>query len=180
MTAVEKDITSPFRVILSSSVAAKMQGGVPRPSLTERSGLGLPSQILVEVGGVMMGEHLEKHTFRVTGVSLTMGADRQYYFDPKEHQPFVDAFLAESSGRNGTSFIGHWHSHPSGSLTPSPTDLETLKNNMASPLCDLCFMVLLIVCLGENDRLGAEGVVLVRDSKTPSEIEVTIENGSTD
>lgn len=46
---------------------------------------------------------------------------------------------------------------------------------MAHPSTDLAFAVLLIVCLNGNEQLRAGGVVLTRQPKVLSRIEVSIQ-----
>ena len=119
---LDEDITPPFRVILSSSVAAKMRDGIPRASATERAGLGTPYEGLLEVGGLMMGEKVGDNTFRVVDISLTIGELGRYYLDPAEHQPFVDEFRAKFRDAGRFGLIGSWHSHPSGEPEPGQGD----------------------------------------------------------
>jgi len=47
---------------------------------------------------------------------------------------------------------------------------------MASPLCDLSFMVLLIACLNGAAELYAGGVILIRGEPDVRMIEITIED----
>jgi [CysO sulfur-carrier protein]-S-L-cysteine hydrolase len=172
---LEEDIVPPFRLILSSGVAAKIRNGIPRASAAERAGLGLPHASLLEAGGVMMGEDLGQNTFRVTDVSLTIGEPDRYDLDPAEHQPFVEAFRAKFPDDRRFGMIGSWHSHPSGEPEPSAGDLQTLKDTVTHPSTDLAFKVLLIVCLDATEQLRTGGVVLTRKSKVLSRIEVSIE-----
>jgi len=160
---LEQDITPSFRVSLSEAVAAKIRDGIPHRSQ-------------VEAGGVMLGELVGDDTFRVTDVSLTIGKRRHYYCDPPEHQPFVDEFFARFPDRKRFGLIGTWHSHPSGNAMPGRGDLQALKDKMASPLCDLSFMVLLIACLNGAAELYAGGVILIRGEPDVRMIEITIED----
>lgn len=173
---LEEDIVPPFRVILTSDTAAKIRNGLPRASAAERAGLGNPYASLLEVGGLMMGEHVGQNTFRVTDVSLKLGEPGRYYLNPAEHRSFVEAFWAKFPDRSRFSLIGSWHSHPSGEPVPSGSDLRTLKETMAHPSTDLAFKVLLIVCRDAAEQLRTGGVVLVQDPKVLSKIEVSIES----
>ena len=172
---LEEDLVPSFRVILSSGVAAKIRDGIPRASAAERAGLGLPYAGLVEAGGLMMGEHFGENTFRVTDVSLTIGEPNRYYLDPAEHDSFVGAFRAKCPDAARFGIIGSWHSHPSGEPEASAGDLQTLKATMAHPSTDLAFKVLLIVCRDAADQLRTGGVVLTREPKVLSKIDVSIE-----
>lgn len=174
---LEEDITPPFRVILSSCVAAKIRDGIPRASTAERAGLGSPYAGLLEVGGFMMGEKVGDNTFRVMDISLTISEPGRYYLDPAEHQPFVDEFRAKFCDEGRFGLIGSWHSHPSGESEPGKRDLQTLKDTMAHPSANLAFKVLLIVCLDANAELRTGGVVLTREPRVLSKIEVLIEPG---
>ena len=177
---LEEDITPPFRVILSNRVAAKIRNGIPRASAAERAGLGAPYASVLEVGGLMMGEKVGDNTFRVMDVSLTIGEPGRYNLDPAKHQAFVDDFLAKFCDEGRFGIIGSWHSHPSGNPEPSKGDLQTLKDTMAHPSNNLSFKVLLVACLDENAQLRVRGVVLTREPKVLSKIEVSIEHDETE
>lgn len=159
---LEEDIAPPVRVILSDRVVAKMRDGIPRAGL-------------LEVGGLMMGENVADNVFRVLDISLTVGEPGRYYLDPAEHQSFVDEFRGEFCDEGRFRLIGSWHSHPSGDPEPGKRDLQTLRATMAHPSTDLAFKVLLIACLDANAQLRAGGVVLTREPKVLSKIEVVIE-----
>jgi proteasome lid subunit RPN8/RPN11 len=176
---LEDDITPVFRVLLSSVDAAKIRDGMPRASAAEHAGLETPYGSQLEAGGLMMGEQVGDNTFRITDISLTTGQPHSFHLDPLVHQPFLDAFYARFPDRWRFNLIGSWHSHPSGNLTPSPCDLESLKETMATPSFEAPFMVMLIVGLGADDQLNAEGVVLIREPKVLSRIEVSIEHDQT-
>ena len=172
---LEKDFVPPFRVVLSSGVTAKIRNGIPRASATERAGLGLPYAGLLEAGGLMMGEKVGENTFRVMDASLTIGEPYRYHLDPAEHRAFVEAFRAKFPDGSRFGLIGSWHSHPSGDPKPSASDLQTLKDTMAHPSTDLAFKVPLIVCLDTGDQLRTAGVVLIREPRVLSKIEVSME-----
>jgi proteasome lid subunit RPN8/RPN11 len=173
---LEKDFTPLFQVTLSRLVADQIRNSIPRASPNERANLGLAFSKF-EVGGMLMGERIGQNAARVTAVSLALGELHGFHRDPAEHDPCVAEFLCRFPDRKRYGLIGSWHSHPSGTLTLSPRDLQSLRAELDSPVWNLLFMVMLIVSLGSNERLDAEGlVVLLRMPKVRSKIVVTIEN----
>lgn len=171
----DEDITRPFRLILGSVAAAKIRDGIPQATPAERAGLGAPFASLVEAGGLLMGESIGENAFRVMDVSVTIGEPHCFYRDQTEHQPFLNEFYERFPDRYRYNLIGDWHSHPSGNLTPSTRDFQSLRETMATPSFEASFHVMLIVCLGADMRLEAEGVVLIQNPNLLNKIIVTIE-----
>jgi len=121
-----------------------------------------------------MGESVGENTFRVLEASLATGMAQSFYLDPSVHQPCLDKFYLRYPDRNRFNLLGDWHFHPSGNLVPSPQDLKSLKETMADPTFQASFKVMLIVGLGADEQLRAAGVLLNREPKVLSGIEVTI------
>lgn len=103
-----------------------------------------------EIGGVLVGEHLEGETFRIAGISVQRDGGSAAHFerDPVQAKSFLDAFFAET-GRDYVRFnyVGEWHSHPGFAPLPSPTDRETMYSIVEDPAADASFAVLMIARL---------------------------------
>lgn len=82
-----------------------------------------------EIGGVLVGQHVDRNTFRIADLSVQRrGGDRSCFVrQPEAHKPFLDDFFS----RTGEAFerfnyLGEWHSHPSFSTEPSSTDIRQM------------------------------------------------------
>lgn len=103
-----------------------------------------------EIGGVLVGEHVEHETFRVADISVQRSGGSNVHFvrDPAQHRDFLDKFF-EGSGRDYQRFnyLGEWHSHPTMLALPSLTDCHTMANLVADPAVGANFAVLMIARL---------------------------------
>lgn len=102
-----------------------------------------------EVGGILMGEQLEPGHFKIVDFSVderTGGRD-QFIRSVEEHQISLEKFFSKT-GRDFSRFnyLGEWHSHPSFSVSPSNTDIISMKNLVNSEQ-NINFAILLIVKL---------------------------------
>ncbi|WP_339930672.1 Mov34/MPN/PAD-1 family protein [uncultured Brevundimonas sp.] len=109
-----------------------------------------------EIGGVLVGEHRGRNSFRIVDLSVQRhGGDAACFVrQPAHHKRFLDAFFARTGDDYmRCNYLGEWHSHPSFSLDPSGTDcLQMLKIVTDGPDAPP-FAVLLIVRLGADRRV---------------------------
>lgn len=113
-----------------------------------------------EVGGVMMGEHLEGEVFRVAEVTVqregTVATFVRLIWDAVTS---LKQFFARTGHQyRRFNYLGEWHSHPSFRLHPSDRDSETMWGIVDDPEVGANFAVLLIVRLQEG-RLDGQGFV---------------------
>ncbi len=110
-----------------------------------------------EIGGLLVGEHVENETFRVIDASVqtTHGTSVHFERDPACHADFLANFF-ERTGAEFTQFnyLGEWHSHPSFDPLPSRDDLETMKSIVHDPAVGVNFAILLIVRRDGRRRLS--------------------------
>jgi integrative and conjugative element protein (TIGR02256 family) len=103
-----------------------------------------------EIGGVLVGEHVDGETFRIVDISVQRSGGSLAHFvrDPAQHREFLDAFF-EKTGHDYRRFnyFGEWHSHPMSRPLPSITDCETMTRIVADPDVGTNFAVLLVVRL---------------------------------
>ena len=79
-----------------------------------------------EIGGVLVGEHLDRNTFRIADLSVQRhgGEEACFVRRPAHHKGFLDDFFARTGDAyDRFNYLGEWHSHPSFSTEPSGTDL---------------------------------------------------------
>jgi proteasome lid subunit RPN8/RPN11 len=101
-----------------------------------------------EIGGQLFGEQLALSDFRITDLTiqrrpgsfarfvvdlLQAARDAMHFFDRTEHR--YARF----------NYIGEWHSHPSFAVSPSATDIETMRQLVRDPDFRGSFAVLVIV-----------------------------------
>ena len=100
-----------------------------------------------EIGGVLMGEHLQESTFRIVDLSVQRSGGSAAHFvrDPAQNQAALAAFFSRTGGDyTRFNYIGEWHSHPSFEPLPSFTDLETMQSIVDDPQVGVNFLILLI------------------------------------
>lgn len=103
-----------------------------------------------EIGGVLVGEHLEGETFALAGLSVQRdgGSDAHFVRDPEQHKVFLNSFFAETGHRyDRFNYLGEWHSHPGFLALPSPTDCETMYGIVENPQVASSFAVLMVARL---------------------------------
>ena len=118
-----------------------------------------------EIGGLLMGEHVQDETFRVTDISVQRlgGSHASFVRDPQQHQVDLDAFF-QRTGANFRRFnyLGEWHSHPSFEPLPSSTDIQTMQALIDDPEVGANFLVLMIVRLRRRRLLESTALAFRR------------------
>jgi integrative and conjugative element protein (TIGR02256 family) len=108
-----------------------------------------------EIGGLLMGEHVESEVFRLADISVQhSGGSRSCFVrHPHEHRAELDRFFERTGGNyKRFNYLGEWHSHPSFAPVPSATDFETMQEIVEDPDVGVNFVVLIVVKLvGRND-----------------------------
>ncbi len=115
-----------------------------------------------EIGGILMGEHVEGEVFRVREVTVQhRGGTRATFRRAADHtESPLRAFL-DDTGHDYRRFnyLGEWHSHPAFTPEPSAVDHQTMRDIIDDPDVGAYFATLLIVRLDEQHRL--QGTVTV-------------------
>lgn len=110
----------------------------------------------VEVGGVLMGEHVSEDTFRVVDLSAQRhgGTHSEFVRDPEAHAAQLASFFERTKGDYARfNYLGEWHSHPNLPATPSASDVAEMIRLVEDPEVGAAFLVLLIVRLTLFRRL---------------------------
>lgn len=130
-----------------------------------------------EIGGLLMGEHLQGEIFRVVDISVQQEGGSAVHFvrDPKHHQEALEHFF-EQTGADYTryNYVGEWHSHPLCEALPSGTDLDMMQALLSDPTIRANFLVLVVVRLARWRGLELS-VMLFRPGLPPEEVEVQVE-----
>lgn len=135
-----------------------------------------------EIGGLLLGEHLEGETFRLVEVTIqrTGGSAVHFVRDPALNQKQLDDFFSRT-GADYTRFnyLGEWHSHPSFEPLPSSTDINTMQSIVEDPAVGVNFLVLLIVRLTRWKQIKVSAMMF-RANIQPEFVQVSTESDQID
>ena len=130
-----------------------------------------------EIGGVLVGEHIEGETFRIVDISVQLSGGTAVHFvrDPVKHKAFLDDFFRRTGhDYQRFNYIGEWHSHPRFMPLPSGEDFTTMLELIQDTAVGVNFAVLIIARLRfwSGVQLSA---TMFRRGCTPEAVEVEIE-----
>lgn len=130
-----------------------------------------------EIGGLLMGEHVQDETFRIVDISVQRhgGTSACFVRAPKDHAGALQAFF-EKTRREYTRFnyLGEWHSHPSFHATPSGQDVRAMQEIAEDVTVGVNFLVLLVVRLARGNRFEASATAF-RAGAAPMAVDITAE-----
>jgi integrative and conjugative element protein (TIGR02256 family) len=130
-----------------------------------------------EIGGVLVGEHVENETFRIVDISVQLSGGTAAHFvrDPVHHRAFLDRFFRQT-GRDYERFnyIGEWHSHPTFAPLPSGEDCQTMLDLVRDPAVGVNFAVLIIARLRPWAGLMISATLFQR-GHSPANVNVAVE-----
>jgi integrative and conjugative element protein (TIGR02256 family) len=101
-----------------------------------------------EIGGLLMGEHVQDELFRLVELSVQQrgGTSACFIRRPEDHKEQLEKFFAETGNDfRRFNYMGEWHSHPSFEPLPSDTDVRTMQSMVEDSDAGVNFLVL-IVC----------------------------------
>lgn len=131
-----------------------------------------------EIGGVLVGEHLEGDTFRVADLSVQRSGGSASHFvrDVAHNRAFLDEFFARTGNDYARfNYLGEWHSHPSFAPVPSGPDVHTMRQIVEDPRVGVNFAVLVIVSLAKCSlQLSATAF---QANVSPVSVDVQLEGG---
>lgn len=129
-----------------------------------------------EIGGVLVGEHVNNDCFRLLDFSVQRqgGSGACFTRDPAYHRPFLAQFF-DKTGHDYQYFnyLGEWHSHPSFPVDPSTTDMQTMNDLLSDPEQNATFALLLICRLDPGSQL-ALAVAAFQAGRGATPVTVTI------
>ena len=106
-----------------------------------------------EIGGQLFGELLAPSRFLITDLAVQSrpGSFARFIVDVLQAAKDAIRFFERTKHRYSTfNYIGEWHSHPSFAVSPSSTDLETMRSLVRDADFRGNFAVLMIVRLDEG------------------------------
>lgn len=126
-----------------------------------------------EVGGILMGEHVEDNTFRITDVTVQEHGGTFATFVRLVEGivgPLRSFFRATRHQYTRFNYIGEWHSHHSFDLVPSERDRATMVSIIGDPSVGARFVVLLLVRLGDGGLLEHAATVFTPSLCFPARV----------
>ena len=130
-----------------------------------------------EIGGLLMGEHVQDEVFRIADVSIQRSGGTNVCFirHPEKHRHDLDAFFARTEkDYERFNYLGEWHSHPSFEPLPSNTDIATMQSISEDPTVGAHFVVLMIVRLSDEQTLDVTATAF-RSGIAPMAVRVIVE-----
>ena len=123
-----------------------------------------------EVGGVMMGEHVEEEVFRVVEVTVQRPGTVAIFVRTVwgAVAPLMGFFARTGHKYTKFNYLGEWHSHPSFRLDPSDRDGATMWGIVEDTAVGANFAVLLIVRLQDGSLEGQAFVYLPGKKMQPA------------
>jgi proteasome lid subunit RPN8/RPN11 len=126
-----------------------------------------------EIGGVLMGEQIERGHFRIIELTIDSrtGGEAHFVRSPEDHAAALYAFFERTGNEfDRFNYLGEWHSHPRFSVTPSVQDAASMVELVH---CDrgIEFAALLIVRLDWWHRIACS-CTLFRRGLQPSVVEI--------
>lgn len=116
----------------------------------------------MEIGGLLLGEHVREDIFRVVEITAQHdgGSHVGFMRFPQQHNEQLQSFFCRT-GQNYTRFnyLGEWHSHPCFEPTPSTMDLQTMQSMASDPAVGANFMVLIVAKLAHDHGLECSATV---------------------
>ncbi|ETT74126.1 hypothetical protein C173_10011 [Paenibacillus sp. FSL R7-277] len=111
-----------------------------------------------EIGGILMGEHIEDGVFRIWDVTVQHQGGTWISFlrkiDGSLRNSLQRFFLSTRQQYTKYNYLGEWHSHPSFALIPSSCDQDSMWNIVNDPLVGANFAVLLILKVQKENLAG--------------------------
>jgi [CysO sulfur-carrier protein]-S-L-cysteine hydrolase len=124
-----------------------------------------------EVGGILMGEHVDKDKFRIIEITVqmhggTFASFMRYVQDITE--PLRSFFKRMKNEYTRFNYLGEWHSHQNFALIPSSTDAVTMHDIIMDPESNVNFVILLIVRIGASGMLESAATLYLPGMRSAS------------
>ena len=143
------------------------------PEVAERIRRALHAAGQRETGGILMGQHVDKNTFRIVDVTVepVEGTWSSFWRSLRAVAVPLRRFFKRTGHRyQQFNYLGEWHSHPSFDVTPSPRDDRTMWDIASDTTVGANFVVLLIVRLTGADLETSASIYRGDGSKQPAEL----------
>ena len=122
-----------------------------------------------EIGGVLMGEHIDEAEFRIIDLTIQAQFGRVVFFVRLVEdivKPLKRFFKRTGYNYRKFNYLGEWHSHPSFPLVPSQKDIQSMLEIVTDSDIGANFAVLLIVRLKNVQEIEGTATAFFPDGKT--------------
>ena len=122
-----------------------------------------------EIGGVLMGEHIDEAEFCVVDLTIQEQSGSVAFFIRLVAdivQPLKEFFKRTGYNYRKFNYRGEWHSHPSFPPVPSEKDIQSMHEIVTDSDTGANFAILLIVRLKGAQEIEATATTFLRDGKS--------------
>ena len=121
-----------------------------------------------EIGGVLMGEHIDEGEFRIVDLTIQEQFGSVVFFlrlVADIVKPLKGFFKRTEYNYRKFNYLGEWHSHPSFPPVPSQQDTQSMLEIVTDSDTGANFAILLIVRLKDVQEIEATATAFFRDSR---------------
>ena len=122
-----------------------------------------------EIGGVLMGEHIDKAEFRIVDLTIQEQFGSIMFFVRLVEdivKPLRGFFKRTGYNYKKFNYLGEWHSHPSFPLVPSQKDIQSMLEIVTDSDIGANFAILLIVRLKDMQEIEGTTTAFFPDGNT--------------
>ncbi len=131
-----------------------------------------------EIGGLLMGEHVQDELFRLVELSVQRGGGTEHCFvrRPSDHTAQLEKFFAQTGNDyKRFNYLGEWHSHPRYEPLPSDADIRTMQSIVEDPEVGVNFLVLMVCRMASRGRVLEITATAFRPGAAPLAVPVSFE-----
>ncbi|MCY4569343.1 MAG: Mov34/MPN/PAD-1 family protein [Candidatus Poribacteria bacterium] len=121
-----------------------------------------------EIGGVLMGEHIDKAEFRIVDLTIQAQFGSIAFFTRLVAdivKPLKGFFKRTGYNYRKFNYLGEWHSHPSFPPVPSQKDIQSMQEIVTDSDTGANFVILLIVKIKKTQEIEATATVFFQDGQ---------------
>lgn len=121
-----------------------------------------------EIGGVLMGEHIDEAEFRIVDLTIQEQFDSTTFFIRLVAdivKPLNGFFKRTGHNYKKFNYLGEWHSHPSYPPVPSQKDIQSMQEIVTDSDTGANFVVLLVVRLEGMQEIDATATAFFRENR---------------
>lgn len=127
-----------------------------------------------EIGGIMMGEHIDEDKFRIIEITIQThgGTFSSFVRFVKDFTKPLRAFFNRTQYEyTRFNYLGEWHSHQNFALIPSSRDARTMHEIVMDPESNVNFVILLLVRIGSSGMLESTATLYLPGMRSaPAEV----------
>ena len=121
-----------------------------------------------EIGGVLMGEHIDDSEFRIVDLTIQEQLGGIAFFIRSVAdivKPLKGFFKRTGYNYRKFNYLGEWHSHPSFPPVPSQKDIQSMQEIVTDSDTSANFVILLIVKIKNAQKIEATATVFFQDGQ---------------